>query len=131
MAIINAWIADNEARPVQAYTFIITHRQTAEFVGMIGVRIGRPAYRIAEVWYKLHVSQWGRGYATEALRRIIEFGFVDLTLHRMEAGCATANTGSVRVLEKAGMKREGMRRKALPLKSGWADNYIYGILYDE
>ena len=63
--------------------------------------------------------------------RIIEFGFVDLTLHRIEAGCAANNIGSVRVLEKAGMKREGMRRKTLPLKSGWADNYLYGILEDD
>ncbi|MNL40929.1 Acetyltransferase (GNAT) family protein [compost metagenome] len=71
---------------------------------------------------------WNKGYATESLKRIIAFGFDDLNLHRIEAGCAVANTGSIHVLEKVGMLREAHTRKLLPLKSGWSDNYGYAIL---
>ena len=48
-----------------------------------------------------------------------------------EAGTAVENIGSIRVLEKAGMTREGQKRKVLPLKKGWSDNYIYAILEDD
>ena len=129
--IMQGWMEEYRTSPVKAYTFVIEHKERRTFVGMIGLRLGKPTYKIGEVWYKLHVREWGKGYATEALKRLIEYGFVNLLLHRIEAGCAAENIGSVRVLEKAGMKREGMRRKALPLKTGWADNYIYGILEDD
>jgi ribosomal-protein-alanine N-acetyltransferase len=130
-AIVEESVAAQRARPPQKYVFVIELGDAKKFVGLIGMNMGRPNYKLAEIFYKIMPAYWGVGYTTEALKRIIEFGFVDLLLHRMEAGCATANTASVRVLEKAGMKREGMRRKALPLKSGWADNYIYGIVEDD
>lgn len=59
---------------------------------------------------------------------MLEFGFTELNLHRIEAGCAVENTGSIRVLEKVGMIREGRKRKVLPLKNGWSDNFHYAIL---
>ncbi len=69
--------------------------------------------------------------ATEALERIIQFGFEDLKLHRIEAGCAVNNIASYKVMEKCGMIREAHRRKLLPLKSGWSDNYEYAILEED
>ena len=50
-----------------------------------------------------------------------------MPLHRIEA-VAVTNTASIRVLEKAGMVREGRHRKILPLASGWTDNYSYAVL---
>ncbi len=78
--------------------------------------MGNRKYRNAEVWYKLHTDYWGNGFGTECLTEIISFGFDKLNLHRIEAGCAVENTGSVRVLEKVGMFKEGRKRKVLPLK---------------
>ena len=69
-----------------------------------------------------------KGYATEALKEILRFGFDQLNLHRIEAGCAVENVASIKVLEKAGMQREGRKRQVLPLKSGWSDNFEYAIL---
>ena len=66
-----------------------------------------------------------------SLNRFIQtgkFGFEDLKLHRIEAGCAVDNIGSFTVLKKVGMLREAHTRQLLPLKSGWSDNYGYAIL---
>jgi len=49
-------------------------------------------------------------------------------LHKVEAGVATENHRSIRVLEKAGMTREGLRRKILPIRGEWKDNYHYAIV---
>lgn len=59
---------------------------------------------------------------------MIRFGFDNLNLHRIEAGCAVNNIGSIKVLEKAGMVREGKVRQVLPLKTSWSDNFLYSIL---
>ena len=77
-------------------------------------------------WYG--ATHWGQGYATEAVKAVLRFGFETLKLHRIEAGCAIANVGSIKVLEKSGMALEGRRREILPLKSGWSDNFSYAIL---
>lgn len=103
-------------------------KDSNQFIGLIGINLGKEKYRNAEVWFKLHPNFWNRGFATEALQRLLTFGFEDLKLHRIEAGCAVGNLGSISVLEKVGMKREAHTRKLLPLKSGWSDNYGYAIL---
>jgi ribosomal-protein-alanine N-acetyltransferase len=61
----------------------------------------------------------------------LEFGFIDLKLHRIEAGCAVENIASTKTLEKVGFVREGMKRKKLPIRGEWKDNYVYGILEEE
>lgn len=88
-------------------------------------------FRCAEVWFKIHFNEWRNGYATEALSRVLDFGFAELKLHRIEAGCAVENIASVKVLENAGMTREGMKRKVLPIRNEWVDAYSYGILREE
>jgi len=123
------WIKESNNRSL--WVFAIELTQGNAFVGLIGLKCGRPKFRQAEVWFKIFKDHWNRGYTTEALTRVLEFGFVDLSLHRIEAGTAVENIGSIRVLEKAGMTREGQKRKVLPLKKGWSDNYIYAILEDD
>jgi len=52
-------------------------------------------------------------------------------LHRIEAGVATQNLNSIKLLEKVGMTREGMYRKILPIRGEWVDNYSYAILEED
>ena len=129
--ILQDWIAASEKEAFREYTFSIRDNKTKLFIGLIALKCGNPKFRIAEVWYKLDVAHWRKGYASEALERVLSFGFEALRLHRIEAGCAVANTGSIRVLEKAGMLREGKKRKVLPLKGGWSDNFFYAILEED
>ena len=79
----------------------------------------------------LHRQYWGKGYATEAARRMLRFGFEDLKLHRIWASVAPDNTASVHVLEKIGMRREALHLKADWLKDCWRDTFIYAILEEE
>ncbi len=102
-----------------------------DFVGLIGITLGRPNYRNAEIWYKLIPEQWGKGYATTAVKKVLEICFEELKLHRVEAGCATGNTASMRVLEKNGFSREGLRKELLPIRGEWIDGYSYALLEKE
>lgn len=122
------WIVENAKEEGSRFIFTIELTDTNQFIGLIGMNKGKERYNNAEVWFKVHHHFWNRGYGTEALKQMIAFGFDHLKLHRIEAGCATENTGSVKVIEKAGMLREAHTRQLLPLKSGWADNYGYAIL---
>ena len=64
----------------------------------------------------------------ESIKSVIKFGFEELKLHRIEAGVAVHNTKSIALLEKIGLKREGLKRKVLPINGKWVDNYHYAIL---
>ena len=109
-------------------TFVVESKSKSEFIGLIALKLSNKKYRSAEVWYKFHSDYWGLGYATESLKGLMDYAFEKLNLHRIEAGCAVGNIASIRILEKVGMIREGGKRKALPLKSGWSDNYEFAIL---
>lgn len=127
-SIIEPWIADNKLSEIKNYTFAIEDKSNGEFMGLFGFKIGNEKYNRGEVWFKIHSDHWNKGFASESLKAVIDFGFDTLKLHRIEAGCAVANMGSIKVLEKAGMIREGRGRQLLPLKSGWSDNFEYSIL---
>lgn len=127
-SIIEPWLVENNLSEIKNYTFAIENKLDKEFIGLFGLKLGKEKYQRGEVWYKINTSFWKKGYATESLKAVIDFGFETLKLHRIEAGCAVNNIGSIKVLEKAGMIREGRGRQVLPLKSGWSDNFEYSIL---
>jgi RimJ/RimL family protein N-acetyltransferase len=129
--IMSAQIEENQRENPANYTFVIEALDSNTFIGLVGFKLGSLKYKTAEIWYKLNQEYWNKGFATEAVVRILEFGFNNLKLHRISAGCATANVGSYKVLEKAGMLREGLSRQLIPLKTGWSDCYEYAILADD
>lgn len=126
--ILDNWIAKNNNKPRTNFTFKVELKKENIFIGLIALNLGNPKFKNGEVWYKFHSDFWNNGYATESLNRILEFGFGELELHRIGAGCAVDNIGSIRTLEKVGMTREGRKREVLPLKDGCSDNFEYAIL---
>lgn len=122
-------LLENKKEKVRTNYFWLLRSKTSQvFIGAIGLNLAPPKKSRAEFHYSLLPEQWGNGYATEAVQRIIDFSFDDLHLHRLTAGVATGNHASVRVLEKAGMTREGIGREILPIRGKWYDNYSYSIL---
>ena len=126
--IMHTALQDQSQEPRQKYCWAVYQKQDHEFIGELGFKVSGPKYRRGELHYLLVPSFWGQGYATELVKRLIVFGFDQLNLHRIEAGVATKNAASIRVLEKAGMTREGLHRKILPIRGNWVDNYHYAIL---
>jgi ribosomal-protein-alanine N-acetyltransferase len=108
---------------------VLSNRNTP--IGLVGLNNPLDKFKNAEIWFKLHPMYWGKGYTTEAALKLLEFGFNKLLLHRLEAGVATENLASIKVLEKIGMKREGLRRKLLPIRGEWKDNFHYAILEED
>lgn len=125
---ISPQIEENQQEHPSTYTFVIEESYTGTFIGLFGFKLGATKYNSTEIWYKLNVKYWGQGFATEAVTRVLDYGFNSLHLHRISAGCAIANVGSYKVLEKVGMVREGHSRQLIPLKTGWSDCYEYAIL---
>lgn len=82
-------------------------------------------------WY-VHKDHQNKGYATEAGRELLKFGFEYLGLHRIEAHCHVNNVRSYKVMEKLKMRREGCNIKDHKYKGGvWGDSYTYAILEEE
>ncbi|WP_179377358.1 GNAT family N-acetyltransferase [Winogradskyella wichelsiae] len=127
-SIIEPWIAENQLPLIKNFTFAIENNESKEFIGILGLKLWSKKHRRGEIWYKIHSDYWRNGYATESVNLILDYGFKTLKLHRIQAGCAVDNIGSLKVLEKVGMIREGRGRQLLPLKNGWSDNYEYSIL---
>jgi len=129
--ILQEWLRLQKQEPRSSYVFGIDKNDDNNFIGLIALNLGKVKYRTAEVWFKIHKNFWKKGYTTETLSKLLDFGFNVLKLHRIEAGCAVENIASIKTLEKVGMIREGMKRKKLPIRGEWKDNYFYGILEED
>lgn len=86
----------------------------------------------AELGWVLDPRHTGRGYATEAIRAVIDTCFGSLGMRRVHAGCFADNEPSWRLMERLGMRREEFSRKTALHRSGeWLDGMNYGILAEE
>jgi len=108
----------------------ITLRADARQIGGIGMRI-EPQHRHAELGYWLGAAYWGQGYATEAAREMLRYGFEELGLHRIFATHFKHNAASGRILKKIGMHCEGCQREHLLKWGEFVDSEMYGILRRE
>jgi ribosomal-protein-alanine N-acetyltransferase len=125
--LILEWLESQNETPRKKYVFCIENKEK-DFLGLMCLSMGKTKYKNAELWYKLQPKYWNNGYATEAVKTILQFCFKELHLHRIEAGCAVENHASKRVLEKVGMIQEAHRRKLLPIRGEWVDNFEFAIL---
>ena len=86
----------------------------------------------AELGWALHPEESGKGYATEAVRAVLQVCFEDLGLRRVTASCFAANTASYRLMERVGMRREAHTvRSDLHPSGSWMDGYGYALLAEE
>ncbi len=100
-------------------------------IGTIGYLNWHRDHKRIEIGYALSQDYWNKGYVTEATNALIDHFFRNSDLVRIEARCRPENIGSSRVMEKAGMKFEGILRKHVFVKGKHYDMKIYSILRDE
>jgi len=122
--------SQSEADRGSCSRFAITLRETGLFCGGVGLRI-EVAHQNAELGYWVGVPYWGQGYATEAARAVVAYGFAKLGLLRIYASCFPENTASTRVLKKLGMQHEGRQRSHICKWGTLHDLDLYGLLRDD
>jgi [ribosomal protein S5]-alanine N-acetyltransferase len=105
----------------------IVLRERDTLWGGVGLRI-EPDHRSAELGYWVGVPYWGKGYATEAARAVVTYGFGTLGLHRIFASHFSNNPASARVLRKIGMHHEGSLRAHVLKWGELLDLEMYGML---
>ena len=127
------WIASHEAASAEGreMALAVTLRDTGELAGAIGLRDWKSVHRHADIGYWIGRPHWGNGYATEAARALVAYGFETLDLHRIFAHHFKRNPASGRVLEKVGMKCEGCHREHMVRWGKFEDAVCYGILRSE
>lgn len=113
-------------------SFLIFENAGGRLAGGISVgNIRRGVAQSAQIGYWMGERFAGRGLMLEALRLIVPYAFETLRLHRLEAACIPKNARSVRLLEKAGFRREGLLRGYLKINGAWQDHYLYALIAEE
>lgn len=113
----------------QNFPFAIVARDAGVLMGNIGLHVSHSAQ--GELGYWMGVPYWGKGYTTEAVRRLIQFGFEDLGLNRIFASYFSNNPASGRVMQKAGMTHEGTMRQHMLKWDEFLDLIFYSVLRSE
>jgi RimJ/RimL family protein N-acetyltransferase len=91
----------------------------APFVGFVGLSIPQFAPDLVEVGWRLHRDHWGNGYATEAARESLRFGFDELQLEEIVSFTTIANAPSRKVMERIGMTHDPSRDFDHPNVPDW------------
>ncbi|HET7585652.1 MAG TPA: GNAT family N-acetyltransferase [Gemmatimonadaceae bacterium] len=127
-----AWIESHTAARESGtgVSYAVTDRRTGELLGAVGVSLV-PEHARAELGYWIAVPQWGKGYGTEAARAVLGVAFDTLGVHRVQARHLTRNPASGRVMQKLGMRFEGILRGAMKKWDTFEDVAMYAMLEDE
>ncbi len=128
--VAEAWIESQAAAWEDGAQLELAVTSEDGLVGAIAL-IFKPLHDRAELAYWMGGPFWSRGYATEAGRALISYGFSELDLHRITAFHFSWNGASGRVLQKLGMRHEGRLREHLLKWGTFEDVEVYGILKEE
>ena len=109
----------------------VERREDARVIGEVLLFNFARESRRAEIGYALARRAWGRGYAAEALPPLVELGFRDLELNRIEAIIDPRNTASAKVLGRLGFRHEGTLREHCVVRGETSDSGLYGLLRAE
>ena len=133
-SVIQSWI-DEYANG--SYDWVVELKDTHELIGSISVVNAHHKYDwkhgVAEIGYCYGSKYWGHGYATEALRAVIEYLLNEAGMYLVEARHISGNPASGRVMQKAGMKQEAVLRgrRINKVTKERNDLYVYSITKDE
>ena len=117
--------------PGEWFQFAVESKESGNLVGDCALQVdGQEPYR-AEIGFTLAREHQGRGFASEAVSRLLDFAFEELGLHRIVAIADCRNKPSWALLERIGMRREGHFLDSVWFKGEWSDEYLYAVLKDE
>jgi len=124
-----------EAGSIQRTKFYlaINERETGEFVGAIGIMMESQHVENGRgnLGYFIHEKFWGKGYATEAAKAVLDFAFATIGLHKIVSSCLHENAASEAVMKKCGMIKEGDLLQQSWHEGQWKDRVLYRMLKSE
>ncbi|MGA5299323.1 GNAT family N-acetyltransferase [Nucisporomicrobium flavum] len=126
---VQTMVASDPAMPGW-FQYAVELAADATLIGDVGVNLADNLMQ-AEIGYTLRPDHQGHGYATEAVRAVLDHLFRARHLHRVSAECDARNVRSARLLERVGFTREGLRRQHTWMKHEWTDDLLYGLLAAE
>jgi RimJ/RimL family protein N-acetyltransferase len=104
---------------------------TDELIGDLGLHVPAEQPCQAELGFTFAAAHQRRGYATEAVRRVLDYLFLDRGKHRVVASCDDRNTRSAALLRRVGMRREGLQVQSTWSKGEWTNDELYAVLHHE
>jgi ribosomal-protein-alanine N-acetyltransferase len=109
-------------------TWGIVLKDSSKLIGNIGLwRIIKEHHR-AELGYALHPEHQSRGYATEAMKAVLQYGFGSMQLHSVEANVNPSNVASIKLLERNGFVKEAHFKEDFYFDGKFLDSAIYSLL---
>lgn len=118
-----------EVQDDQGYAFFMFREDDDRLLGGLALsNMRRGVAQACTLGYWMGEAYAGQGYMSAGVRALIPFVFDTLRLHRLEAACMPTNQASIRILERAGFKREGYARKYLSIAGRWEDHLLYAFL---
>ena len=115
-------------RAVCPSSWVVVLRGTGTVIGTVGFVWYSAENNAAELGYSFSREYWNHGYATQALRAVIDAVFSSLPLNRLEAQHDVRNPASGRVMQKCGLTQEGILRGRILNKGEYVDTALYSIL---
>lgn len=115
----------------QVAEWCVQEKSTSRMIGTCGFVHMDGEHSRAEIGYALGRRSWGQGYASEAVQAVVKLAFAQLKLNRLEARCMLANAASRRVLEKAGLRHEGILRQHVRRGQQYFDVHLYAMLRED
>ena len=109
----------------------IVRKGSRELVGTCGYYDWNKTARRAEIGYDLDPAYWGEGIMTESLRAILEYGFEDMELNRIQAIIDSKNTRSIKLIRRLGFKKEGVLRQNSYFNGQFRDDVVFSLLKKE
>jgi len=123
---------DKSAKLDLLYIFGIFDKKTSSYIGLVNfVVVSRLKYQFANLGYEISNQYWGKGFATESVKALVPFAMRALHLHRIEAGIEPDNRASIAVVKKAGLLKEGIRRKFFYNGKNWLDLVYYSTTAED
>jgi RimJ/RimL family protein N-acetyltransferase len=129
------FIADNEVvhpgTPGEWYQIAIERKDSRQLIGDCAFHVLAEDPKQVEIGFTLSANFQGQGIATEAVKKLIDYLFGELLLHRISAICDSENSASRKLLEKVGMRQEAHFIENIWFKGKWGSEYAYGLLRNE
>lgn len=116
----------------KTYQFGIFRKSDGAYLGVVSLMdISREVFQNAYIGYHIFNMFWGEGYAFEASKAVIKYGFLKLGLHRIEAGIEPKNKRSLALAKRLKMNYEGLSKRRLYLGGKWIDLKLFVALSED